>query len=94
MENNRRSFFKGLAAFASGIVATKVASYTPKKEKEEVLVTSAISIHHGGEEYYPVVVKKTAVDDLKEIPKYKEVDGDKYLIRDENKKPKVRKLDI
>lgn len=84
MENNRRSFFKGLAAFATGVVATKVASYTPKKEKEEVLVTSAISIHHEGQEYYPVVVKKTADDKLKETTDSK----------DTNKKNRVRKLDI
>ena len=38
MENNRRSFFKGLAAFASGVVAAKVASYTPKKKEEMMVV--------------------------------------------------------
>ena len=34
MENNRRSFFKGLAAFASGVVAAKAATYIPKKEEK------------------------------------------------------------
>ena len=29
MENNRRSFFKGLATFASGVAAAKVATYIP-----------------------------------------------------------------
>jgi hypothetical protein len=64
MENNRRSFFKGLAAFASGVVAAKVASYTPKKEepKEEVLVPSVLTITHEGEQYHPLVVKKTDAD--------------------------------
>jgi hypothetical protein len=64
MENNRRSFFKGLAAFASGVVAAKVASYTPKKEepKEEVLVPSHLTITHEGEQYHPLVVKKTDAD--------------------------------
>ena len=64
MENNRRSFFKGLAAFASGVVAAKVASYTPKKEepKEEVLVPSTLTIHHEGKEYHPLVVEKTDKD--------------------------------
>jgi hypothetical protein len=61
MENNRRSFFKGLATFASGVVAAKVASYTPKK-KEEVLVPSTLTIVHEGEHYHPLVVKKTDVD--------------------------------
>ena len=66
MENNRRSFFKGLATFASGVVAAKVASYTPKKEKpkEEVLVPSILTINHEGEQYHPLVVKKTEADKL------------------------------
>ena len=64
MENNRRSFFKGLAAFASGVVAAKVASQTPKREekKEEVLVPSVLTITHEGKEYHPLVVKKTDKD--------------------------------
>jgi len=66
MENNRRSFFKGLAAFASGVVAAKVASYTPKKEepKEQVFVPSVLTITHEGEHYHPLVVKKTDADKL------------------------------
>lgn len=70
MENNRRSFFKGLAAFASGVVATKVASYTPKKEekKEQVLVPSTLTIHHEGKEYHPLVVEKTDRDRAQFIP--------------------------
>jgi hypothetical protein len=69
MENNRRSFFKGLAAFASGVVAAKVASYTPKKEepKEEVLVPSVLTITHEGEQYHPLVVKKTDADKMELI---------------------------
>jgi hypothetical protein len=70
MENNRRSFFKGLAAFASGVVAAKVASYTPKKEelKEEVLVPSVLTITHEGEQYHPLVVKKTDADKMELLP--------------------------
>ena len=66
MENNRRSFFKGLAAFASGVAAAKVASYVPKKEesKEELLVSSTITIKHNNEEYHPLVVKKTDMDGI------------------------------
>lgn len=70
MENNRRSFFKGLAAFASGVVAAKVASYTPKKEepKEEVLVPSTLTIHHEGKDYHPLVVEKTSFDKVEHVP--------------------------
>ena len=68
--NNRRSFFKGLAAFASGVVAAKVASYTPKKEepKEEVLVPSTLTIHHEGKDYHPLVVEKTDKDQILYAP--------------------------
>ena len=64
MENNRRSFFKGLATFASGVVAAKAATYIPKKEekKEEVLVPSTLTIHHEGKDYHPLVVEKTDKD--------------------------------
>lgn len=64
MENNRRSFFKGIAAFAAGVVGARVASYIPKKEekKEEVLVPSVLTIAHEGKEYHPLVVEKTDKD--------------------------------
>ena len=70
MENNRRSFFKGLAAFASGVVAAKVSAYVPKKEepKEEVLVPSSITITHEGKEYHPLVVEKTTYDNMEFVP--------------------------
>jgi hypothetical protein len=69
MENNRRSFFKGLATFASGVVAAKAATYIPKKEepKEELLVPSTITIAHEGELYHPLVVKKTEADKMEPI---------------------------
>jgi hypothetical protein len=64
MENNRRSFFKGLAAFASGVVAAKASTYIPKKEekKETVFVPSALTIYHEGKEFHPLVVEKTKKD--------------------------------
>ena len=70
MENNRRSFFKGLAAFVSGVAAAKVSSYIPKKEepKEEVLVPSTLTIHHEGKEYHPLVVEKTDKDKILYAP--------------------------
>lgn len=62
MENNRRSFFKGLATFASGVVAAKVASYTPK-EKEKLMVTNTMTFKGpDGKDYHPVVVEKDVVD--------------------------------
>ena len=62
--NNRRSFFKGMAAFAAGVVGAKVASYVPKKEepKETVFVPSVLTITHEGKEYHPLVVEKTSLD--------------------------------
>jgi hypothetical protein len=69
MENNRRSFFKGLTTFVSGVVAAKASSYIPKKEepKEEQMVTSGFTIMHEGVEYHPLVVKKTDEDKLERI---------------------------
>ena len=67
MENNRRSFFKGLATFASGVAAAKVATYIPKKEekKETVFVPSTLTIYHEGKEFHPLVVEKTSSDFIK-----------------------------
>lgn len=70
MENNRRSFFKEMAAFAAGVVGAKVASYVPKKEepKETVLVPSVLTITHEGKEYHPLVVEKTSFDKMEHVP--------------------------
>lgn len=88
MENNRRSFFKGLAAFASGVVAAKVSAYVPKKEepKEEPMVTSNLTIMHEGVEYHPLVVKKTEADRMMpEQPKNQfDIVGYKATIRKAN----------
>jgi len=67
---NRRSFFKGLAAFASGVVSAKVASYIPKKEepKEKLMVSNTITLKHGDKEYHPLVVEKTTYDGMKLVP--------------------------
>ena len=67
MENNRRAFFKGLATFASGVVAAKAATYIPKKEepKEEVLVPSVLTIMQDDKEYHPLVVEKTDKDRIR-----------------------------
>ena len=63
---NRRSFFKGLAAMAAGVVGAKLSAYIPKKEepKEELLVSSTITLTHDGKEYHPVVVEKTSLDKM------------------------------
>ena len=89
MENNRRSFFKGLAAFVSGVVAAKVASYTPKKEepKEELLVSSAITLVHDGQEFHPLVLRKTENDGME----YIKPSGPLGIA---GNKPKIRKANI
>jgi hypothetical protein len=95
MENNRRSFFKGLAVFAGGVVAAKVTSYIPKKEepKEELMVTSAITIKHNNEEYHPLVVKKTDIDGMVfEQPKNTLSLGNPFTIKEST--PKIRKANI
>jgi hypothetical protein len=95
MENNRRSFFRGLAAFASGVAVAKVTSYIPKKEeqKEELMVTSAITIKHGNEEYHPLVVKKTGMDGtVIEQPKNTLSLGNPVTIKESI--PKIRKANI
>ena len=101
MENNRRSFFKGLATFVSGVVAAKVASYTPKKEeskvlvlskpepKEQVFVPSTLTITHEGEQYHPLVVKKTEADKLEFV----QSTNDGALSMDQYK-PTLRKANI
>lgn len=88
MENNRRSFFKGLASFASGVVAAKVASYTPKK-KEELMVSNTITIKHGDKEYHPLVVEKTTYDEMKFVPA-----NVSHSFTIEQYKPTIRKASI
>jgi hypothetical protein len=66
---DRRDFFKALGLFAAGVVGAKIASYTPKKEepKEELMVSSTITIKHGDKEYHPLVVEKTTYDEMKSV---------------------------
>ena len=92
MENNRRSFFKGLAAFASGVVAAKAATYIPKKEekKETVFVPSALTIYHEGKEFHPLVVEKTEKDNSF---KFANVSMGNTLMIQQNK-PTIRKANI
>jgi hypothetical protein len=94
MENNRRSFFKGLAAFASGVVAAKVASYTPKKEepKEEILVSSALTINHDGESYHPLIIKKTDADRM--IAQESKTDPKNQFTMITGYKPTLRKPNV
>jgi hypothetical protein len=91
MENNRRSFFKGLAALASGVVAAKAATYIPKKEepKEELMVSSTITLTHEGKEYHPLVVEKTTYDGMELVPM--NVSHSFYL---QGSKPKIRKANV
>lgn len=89
--NTRRNFFKGLATFVGGIAAAKASTYIPKKEepKEELMVTSTITIKHEGEEYHPLVVKKTDKDGME----YEEQPKNTLSIGSFGK-PKIRKADI
>ena len=93
MENNRRSFFKGLAAFASGVVAAKAAAYIPKKEepKEQLLVSSAITLNHEGKEYHPLVVEKTTYDSMELIPTDTDAGHSLFI---QGYKPKIREANI
>jgi hypothetical protein len=93
MENNRRSFFKGLAAFASGVVAAKAATYIPKKEesKETIFVPSVLTITHEGKEYHPLVVEKTENDKM-EFQSATTNIGNSLLIQPS--KPTLRKANI
>jgi len=92
MENNRRSFFKGLATFASGIVAAKVASYTPKKE-ESLLVTNQITVRdEHGKEYHPVVVARTKIDETEMEERVDQHGTFKFHIT--APKQQVRKLNV
>ena len=59
---NRRNFFKGIALFVSGLVVSKINGMVPKEEeKEELMVSEHIVMNDKGEEYHPVVVKKSKI---------------------------------
>jgi hypothetical protein len=56
---NRRDFFKALGLFAAGVVGAKIASYTPKKQEEELQVAESVTVKDAdGSEYNMVVVPK------------------------------------
>jgi hypothetical protein len=92
MENNRRSFFKSIATFASGVVAVKVAQYAPKKE-EQLLVTNQITVRdEHGKEYYPVVVAKTKADETEIVDKVADYGSIKF--HSSAPKEQIRKLNV
>jgi hypothetical protein len=56
---NRRDFFKALGMFAAGVVGAKIASYTPKKQEEELQVAESVIVKDAnGNEFNMVVVPK------------------------------------
>jgi DMSO/TMAO reductase YedYZ molybdopterin-dependent catalytic subunit len=56
---NRRDFFKALGMFAVGVVGAKIASYTPKKQEEELQVAESVIVKDkDGNEFNMVVVPK------------------------------------
>ena len=89
MDNNRRNFFKGMAAFVSGVVTAKVASYTPKKPQEELMVSASIVFNHDGETYHPIVVKKKE-EDVTRVKNNAGEGGFSSYVYD----PSIRKLDV
>jgi len=89
---NRRAFFKGIVAFAAGVVGAKVASYTPK-EKETMLVSNTITVTGpDGKEYHPVVVAKAKIDETPIEEKVDDYGGIKF--HRSAPKHQVRKLKI
>ena len=68
---NRRNFFKGIALFVSGVVTSRINAMVPKQEeKEELMVSEHIVVNDKGEEYHPVVVKKSKIkSDVSNIPR-------------------------
>lgn len=58
---NRRDFFKAAGLFFAGMVTNKLNAMAPKKkeDKDELMVSEKITIHHQGVDYHPVVVKRT-----------------------------------
>ena len=56
---NRRNFFKAIGMFAAGVVGAKIASYTPKKQEEELQVAESVVVKDkDGNEFNMVVVPK------------------------------------
>lgn len=56
---SRRDFFKAIGLFAAGVVGAKIASYTPKKQEEELQVAESIIVKDkDGNEFNMVVVPK------------------------------------
>ena len=55
----RRDFFKALGIFAAGVVGAKIASYTPKKQEEELQVAESVVVKDkDGNEFNMVVVPR------------------------------------
>ena len=91
---NRRDFFKALGIFAAGVVGAKVASYVPKKQEEDILVSNQITITGpDGKEYHPVVVARTKADKTPVESKETKM-GDYMTIHSSAPKNQVRKLNI
>lgn len=76
---NRRDFFKALGIFAAGVVGAKIASYTPKKQKEELQVAESVAIRDkDGNEYNMVVVPKKKEEPIK-VPKSSSFDSNERM---------------
>ncbi len=67
---NRRDFFKAIGIFAAGVVGAKIASYTPKKQEEELQVAESVVVKDAsGNEFNMVVVPKKEENQQPVVPR-------------------------
>ena len=59
MKNERRSFFKGIAAFATGAAAAMASKITLNKPEEPVVSNAFTITDKNGDDYEVLAVKKT-----------------------------------
>jgi hypothetical protein len=82
---NRRDFFKALSMFAAGVVGAKIASYTPKKQEEELQVVESVIVKDkDGNEYNMVVVPKKEEPKQPIAPKSSSFDSNERYRIDSN----------
>ena len=77
---NRRDFFKALGMFAAGVVGAKIASYTPKKQEEELQVAESVVVKDAsGNEFNMVVVPKKEEKQQPVAPRSSSFDSNERL---------------
>jgi hypothetical protein len=77
---NRRDFFKAVGVFAAGVVGAKIASYTPKKQEEELQVAESVVVKDAsGNEFNMVVVPKKEEKQQPVAPRSSSFDSNERL---------------